>query len=211
MKGKKRELEELGRGTHGVVYFKPKTMTALKSLEIGEPSHPQMGLSISVLREYHTLKTMVPHPNVMGYIDSYIRDDRLFIELEYLPLTLRDLMRERITLESCRKYAAHMLSGIDHCHQRMKILHRDIKPENLLIGFDGNLKLADFGVPPSPVPAFCVRFSTDPSCLAKCRSGEGHAVAPRWRRSMASIHTSNGHSLVQIPRSFKGARVRARN
>lgn len=31
-----------------------------------------------------------------------------------------------------------------YCHER-KVIHRDIKPENLLLGYRGELKIADFG------------------------------------------------------------------
>lgn len=31
-----------------------------------------------------------------------------------------------------------------YCHEK-KVIHRDIKPENLLLGFRGELKIADFG------------------------------------------------------------------
>lgn len=31
-----------------------------------------------------------------------------------------------------------------YCHES-KVIHRDIKPENLLLGYRGELKIADFG------------------------------------------------------------------
>jgi serine/threonine protein kinase len=33
---------------------------------------------------------------------------------------------------------------LHYCHSK-KVIHRDIKPENLLLGFYGELKIADFG------------------------------------------------------------------
>lgn len=34
--------------------------------------------------------------------------------------------------------------ALQYCHEK-KVIHRDIKPENLLLGFRGELKIADFG------------------------------------------------------------------
>ena len=147
-------MRELGRGTHGVVFLKEDTITAVKRMGMVQDGHSHNGLSVTLLREYHTLKSMLPNPHVMGFVDSHIEGNDVYLELEYLPLSLRDIMRGRITLDTCRKYAAHMLLGLEHCHHHMKIIHRDIKPENLLIGFDGNLKLADFGELANPRASF---------------------------------------------------------
>lgn len=37
-----------------------------------------------------------------------------------------------------------MIDALSYCHSK-KVIHRDIKPENLLIGYFGELKIADFG------------------------------------------------------------------
>lgn len=37
-----------------------------------------------------------------------------------------------------------LADALMYCHKK-KVIHRDIKPENLLLGLQGELKIADFG------------------------------------------------------------------
>lgn len=37
-----------------------------------------------------------------------------------------------------------MVGALKYCHSK-KVIHRDIKPENILLGYNGELKIADFG------------------------------------------------------------------
>lgn len=45
----------------------------------------------------------------------------------------------------CRFYSAQMVIALEYLHC-MNVVHRDIKPENVLIGANGYIKLADFGM-----------------------------------------------------------------
>ncbi|XP_036785171.2 calcium/calmodulin-dependent protein kinase kinase 2 isoform X5 [Manis pentadactyla] len=54
--------------------------------------------------------------------------------------TLKPLSEDR-----ARFYFQDLIKGIEYLHYQ-KIIHRDIKPSNLLVGEDGHIKIADFGV-----------------------------------------------------------------
>ncbi|XP_054467892.1 calcium/calmodulin-dependent protein kinase kinase 2 isoform X2 [Anoplopoma fimbria] len=47
--------------------------------------------------------------------------------------------------DQSRFYFQDLLRGIEYLHYQ-RIIHRDVKPSNLLVGEDGHIKIADFGV-----------------------------------------------------------------
>lgn len=43
-----------------------------------------------------------------------------------------------------QQYITELANALSYCHSK-RVIHRDIKPENLLLGSNGELKIADFG------------------------------------------------------------------
>lgn len=55
--------------------------------------------------------------------------------------TLCTIIPQPLTIH---RYIASLAKAIAYCHSK-HVIHRDIKPENLLVGLEGDLKIADFG------------------------------------------------------------------
>ncbi len=91
---------------------------------------------------------MLSHPNVVSVSDQGSDQGLVFLVMELVRgRTLRDLLqaRGRLTVAEALAVLEPMLSGLAAAH-RAGIVHRDIKPENVLIGLDGVVKVADFGL-----------------------------------------------------------------
>ncbi len=50
----------------------------------------------------------------------------------------------RFSEKRSARYLKSLARALSYCHER-DVIHRDVKPENLLIGVEGEIKLADFG------------------------------------------------------------------
>ncbi|RBY88432.1 Stk1 family PASTA domain-containing Ser/Thr kinase [Blastococcus sp. TF02A-26] len=91
---------------------------------------------------------MLSHPNVVSVSDQGSDQGLVFLVMELVRgRTLRDLLqaRGRLTVAEAFAVLEPVLSGLAAAH-RAGIVHRDIKPENVLIGHDGVVKVADFGL-----------------------------------------------------------------
>jgi len=100
------------------------------------------------------------HPNVAGVIDQGKVDGYYYIAMEYVDghslLALSDRARSmKIPLpRGLLAYViAELLNGLAHAHsardnkgRHLQIVHRDVTPQNVMIGYDGGVKLIDFGV-----------------------------------------------------------------
>ncbi|MCE7083155.1 Stk1 family PASTA domain-containing Ser/Thr kinase [Streptomyces sp. ST2-7A] len=88
------------------------------------------------------------HPNVVGVTDQGRDRGWVYLAMEYVPgCTLRDVLRDggALTPRAVLDILEPMLAGLGAAH-RAGLVHRDVKPENVLIGDDGRVKVADFGL-----------------------------------------------------------------
>jgi serine/threonine protein kinase len=100
------------------------------------------------------------HANIAQVLDLGRENERLFIAMEYvegfdLNVLLRTLSKQRIALpaEFALFVVRDMLAALDFAHRAtdasgkpLAIVHRDVSPSNVLISFEGEVKLCDFGI-----------------------------------------------------------------
>lgn len=88
------------------------------------------------------------HPNVVQVYDQGTDGTYVYLAMEYIAgCTLRDVLRERGALppRAALDILEPVLAALGAAH-RAGLVHRDMKPENVLIGDDGRVKVADFGL-----------------------------------------------------------------
>lgn len=140
--------EVLGEGTYGVVYKAIDTKTgqtvAIKKIRLGKQKE---GVNFTALREIKLLKEL-KDPNIIELIDAFPHKGNLHLVFEFMETDLEAVIRDRnifLSPADIKSYIQMTLKGLAFCHKKW-VLHRDMKPNNLLIGPNGQLKLADFGL-----------------------------------------------------------------
>ncbi|MFT3841137.1 MAG: serine/threonine-protein kinase [Myxococcaceae bacterium] len=107
------------------------------------------------------LCSRLQHPNVAQVFDFGEADGQLFLAMEFIHgRSLQQFISRADRVGFYRLpptlscfIAARMLEGLHHAHTRvdekgkpLKIVHRDISPENVLVSFEGEVKVIDFGI-----------------------------------------------------------------
>ncbi|XP_032679814.1 aurora kinase B-like [Odontomachus brunneus] len=140
----------LGRGKFGRVYLaREKTtqyMVALKTLYKVELIKGRV--EKQVMREIE-IQTHLKHPHILQLLTYFHDNKRIYLVLEFaargeLYKELKRQPNERFNEHLSAKYTYQVADALEYCH-RNNVIHRDIKPENLLLTYDGDIKLADFG------------------------------------------------------------------
>jgi len=93
------------------------------------------------------------HPNIVEFIGSWLLDIELWVVMEFMQNgDLASLLAERVEQKTTiimeepivAYVAGATLKALSYIHANHR-LHRDIKSDNILLGANGEVKLADFG------------------------------------------------------------------
>ena len=144
----------IGSGTCGVVHQSLDNLlgreVAVKLSPIGE-TQVSTGKVPGAQRAYQTeiiAAGKLTHPNIVTVYDAGQYEDLNFLVMEVVEgKSLKEFGKGKTLLpvgEALRVISA-CCEGLDYSHKQ-GILHRDIKPANIMLSFDGEVKLLDYGI-----------------------------------------------------------------
>uniref|UniRef100_A0A1I7XQ07 Serine/threonine-protein kinase PLK n=1 Tax=Heterorhabditis bacteriophora TaxID=37862 RepID=A0A1I7XQ07_HETBA len=138
------------------------------------------------MRREINLHKSVSHRNIVTLHGSFQDHNYFYLVMELCrEHTLLSLVNQsesgHLTEGDSRRYLGGILAAVRYLLQR-NILHRDLKPGNVLIGMNGDVKLADFGLA-------ILRQDLNPASV----SGTPNYLAPEGNASL-QILLKRGHS-----------------
>lgn len=106
------------------------------------------------------LAALLHHENIIQIYDFGSMDDQYFIAMEYLfGKDLRTITRTArkkdaaLGIENIVYIVSRICAGLDYSHhlkdlqgKPLNIIHRDINPQNILVTYEGQVKIIDFGI-----------------------------------------------------------------
>jgi len=106
------------------------------------------------------LAALLHHQNIVQIYDFGSAEGAYFITMEYLfGKDLRVIAQKSkeknlpFSIEHCLFIISRICAGLDYAHQLkdfqgkpLNIIHRDVSPQNIIITYEGDVKIVDFGI-----------------------------------------------------------------
>ncbi|MBK8010263.1 MAG: protein kinase [Deltaproteobacteria bacterium] len=162
-------LAELPAGGMARVFLSKKDgasdLCVLKQLHVELERHSTAATRLK--REAH-LVSHLNHPNIARIVDAGVEDGKFCTATEYIAGQMLESVMEALAKNGSILppamsvfIAAQILSGLEHAHNLvdpdgvpLRIVHRDLSPRNIMVGFNGDVKVIDFGVAQGKIDDF---------------------------------------------------------
>lgn len=163
--GKYLLLEKLAVGGMAEVYLAKSSgingvnkLVAIKRILPQFTNNPDF---ISMFKEEAKVAINLSHSNIVSIYDFGIEDNQFFIVMEFVEgRNLRQIINEMkksnkgFSIDQAVYMIKETAAGLNHAHRcvdshsgkPLNITHRDMSPQNIMISFEGETKVIDFGI-----------------------------------------------------------------
>jgi serine/threonine protein kinase len=100
------------------------------------------------------------HPNIVRVDQIGLMDEALFLSMEYVDgINLREVLsfankyEYKMPVHEAVRIAICVLDALEYAHhlcndkgEPLNLIHRDVSPPNILLGYNGDVKITDFGL-----------------------------------------------------------------
>src|SRR5947199_8228882 len=141
-------LEEIGRGSQGVVYrVRQKSLNRIVALKVIALGHWATEPHVKRFRREAEAAARLNHPGIVPIYEVGERDGACYFSMGLVEGGQLDaiLEREPMPIRSAVELIVKLARTVHYAHEH-KILHRDIKPGNILLDAKGEPHLTDFGL-----------------------------------------------------------------
>lgn len=115
---------------------------------------------ISMFIQEAKVAALLTHTNIVQIYDLGKVEDSFYIAMEYVSgrdlRTILKRLRERVfsfNIEQIVYIISKVCAGLDYAHRKkdlkgveLNLVHRDVSPQNILLSYDGDVKIVDFGI-----------------------------------------------------------------
>ncbi|MBP2327665.1 hypothetical protein JOF56_008050 [Kibdelosporangium banguiense] len=151
--GRYRLESEIGRGGMGVVWraqdeLLDRVVAVKQLLANSEVVGGDSEDVVAKAQREGRIAARLQHPNVVSVHEVIVHSGRPCLVMDYMAAqSLAEVIaaRGRLPVDQVVDVAEKVASALVAAH-RAGVVHRDVKPENVLIGFDGKVKITDFGL-----------------------------------------------------------------
>ncbi len=161
--GKYQLLRKIASGGMGQVFLALEKGAGFERLVVLKLILPHLSEDedfLSMFLEEARLVARLAHPNLITILDLTEIDNRYCLAMEYVQgEDVRRLEKHArvagkpLPVGLALRIIAEAAAGLDYAHQArdaqgkpLRLVHRDVSPQNILVGFDGGVKVIDFGV-----------------------------------------------------------------
>ena len=140
-------LERVGIGQYGTVW-KARDFELDRNVAVKIPrSHHVDGEDIDLFLREARAAAQVRHPNIVAVYEVGREDETVYIVSDYIEgFDLRKwLTKHRMTIREAAEFCVKIANALHEAHEA-GVTHRDLKPGNILVNFEGEPYVTDFGV-----------------------------------------------------------------